>query len=146
MRVSDTRPELPGAQEPQTVTGRTLWPSSIVEAEDSSITPRRPPGYVSSSDAYSFVSSLPYEVVMQIAAGQTPEHSAWGDRLLAMQYVRAARELLSTKGNPVEINSRMDGPVRQIVEKKGNDTETAALLAILASLPPLPAQRRDGNE
>lgn len=142
--MSEARPELPSGKDPQEKP-RTLWPSSIQPA-DPDPPPKRPSNYVSSGDAYALVSSMPFEVVVQLADGQTPTHMAWGGREVVMQYVRAARELISTKGNPVEINARMDGPVKQVVEKKGNDAETAAILALLSSLPPLPAQRRDGSE
>lgn len=118
-----------------------MWPSAVLPQNETPEPKKRPETYVSSEDAYALVASMPYEVAVQIATGETPTHHLWGDRLLTMQHVRAARELATTKGNPVEINARLDGPVKQVVKREGAD-ETQAILALLASLPPLPAQRR----
>lgn len=103
----------------------------------------RPKGYVDAATAYALVAALPYADAVLIADGKRPK--GWHEPEVTMQYVRAARELLSTKGNAVELNARMDGPLNQAVEKP-DDAETKAILAFLATLPPLPAQRREPGE
>lgn len=146
--MSESRALPPGGQDAAPARPKPLWPSSILPGVPEAPPERKPkpPGYITAEEAYTFVSALPYEVVVQLLAGETPSHVAWGERVVTVQHVRAARELLSTKGNPVEINARMDGPVKQVVEKTGDDSETRAILALLANLQPLPAQRRTGNE
>ena len=104
----------------------------------------RPKGYVDAATAYALVAALPYADALLVAEGKRPK--GWHEPEVTMQYVRAARELLSTKGNAVELNARMDGPLNQAVEKPDEDPETKAILAILATLPPLPAQRREPGE
>lgn len=126
-----------------------LWPSAVLPGDPEPLpAPTKPPGYVTAEQAYSFISTLPYEVALQVAKGETPTHALWGDRVLTMMHVRAAREFMSAgeKGSPAEINARMDGPIKQVVEKQGTDAETRAILSLLSSLPPLPAQRRSGGE
>ena len=94
--------------------------------------------------AYALVAALPYADALLIAEGKRPK--GWHEPEVTMQYVRAARESLATRGNAAEINARMDGPVAQAVEKPDDDSETRAILAFLATLPPLPAQRREPDE
>ena len=104
----------------------------------------RPKGYVDAATAYALVAALPYADALLIAEGKRPK--GWHEPEVTMQYVRAARESLATRGNAAEINARMDGPLNQVIEKNGEDAETKAILAILATLPPLPAQRREPGE
>lgn len=140
------RPLLPGGQDPQPKWPVPLWPSAVIPADpETDQTPRRPANYTSSGDAYAFVSALEYPDIVLLAEGKRPEK--WHQSGYPTgAYVRAAREFMSTRGNPVEINARMDGPIKQVVEKQGTDAETRAILAVLSSLPPMPAQRRTGQD
>jgi hypothetical protein len=65
---------------------------------------------VDAATAYALVAALPYADALLIADGKRPK--GWHEPEVTVQYVRAARELLSTKGNAVELNARMDGPIR----------------------------------
>ena len=70
----------------------------------------RPSGFVDAATAYALVSVLPYADALLIAEGKRPK--GWHERLPSRVFVRAAREMLSTKGDTAEINARMDGPFR----------------------------------
>lgn len=143
-RVSDQRVLPSGEPGSRAKAPVVLWPSAVLPQEPpaSATAARKPANYLTAEQAYSLVSSLPYEDAALIADGKMPHDPSWGERPVTAQMVRAARELLSTKGNPVEINGRMDGPMVRVIEDKAQDARTAAVLALLASLPPLPAQRR----
>lgn len=78
----------------------------------------RPKGYVPASVAYTVVSTLSLKDVQKIADGERPEDPKWPeDRVVTMQYVRAAREQLAAgaRGTPSEINNRTDGLLVQEV-------------------------------
>lgn len=105
----------------------------------------RPKGYVDPTQAYVLVSALPYPDALLLMEGKRP--TGWHQKQPSAAYVRAARELLSTRGNAAEINARMEGPLKQVVERQGDeDAETKAILAVLATLPPPPAARRTADD
>lgn len=104
----------------------------------------RPKGYVDVATALVRVSALPYSDVQLLSEGKRPK--VWHEKEPTAVWVRAARELLSTTGNAAEINGRMDGWLNQADVKKGEEAETRAILAILATLPPLPAQSKRPDE
>lgn len=97
----------------------------------------RPKNFIGVTRAYQVVSQLSYKETQRLAEGHFPV--GWPHPKV-VAFCRAAAEILSAgkRGQPAEINNRIDGPVANVIDLNLD----GGPLAILARLAPPAAARR----